>query len=71
VYDDGRGFELSDTSAFEHFGIAGMRERAKLANATLDLRSAVGAGTRVMLRVPMADPSQPLACGTSAEEETT
>ena len=52
VYDDGRGFDPADRSALSHFGITGMRERAKLVNGTIELRSVPHQGTRVKLRVP-------------------
>jgi two-component system, NarL family, sensor histidine kinase UhpB len=50
VADDGRGIppELLDSS----FGIRGMRERALLIGATIDVRSRPGAGTTVELVVP-------------------
>jgi two-component system, NarL family, sensor histidine kinase UhpB len=50
VADDGRGIppELLDSS----FGIRGMRERALLIGATIDVRSRPGAGTTVELLVP-------------------
>jgi two-component system sensor histidine kinase UhpB len=51
VRDDGRGIELplaGDTS-----GISGMRERALLVDAQLNLRSRPGAGTEVQLDVPL------------------
>jgi two-component system sensor histidine kinase UhpB len=50
IADDGRGIapELLDSS----YGIRGMRERALLIGATLDVRSRVGEGTTVELVVP-------------------
>ncbi|MEV7433952.1 sensor histidine kinase [Streptomyces griseoviridis] len=48
ISDDGRGIG----SAFEGAGIRGMRERALLAGATLDITSVPGAGTRVRLATP-------------------
>lgn len=51
VRDDGTGFTpAADGSGPPgHFGLVGMRERAVLAGARLDLRSAPGAGTTVEL----------------------
>lgn len=49
VSDDGAGFDPDRCQA--GLGIAGMRERALLANGTLDVESEPGAGTRVRLRV--------------------
>ncbi|OPF84643.1 sensor histidine kinase [Streptomyces antioxidans] len=54
VHDDGRG--LGD--AAEGAGIRGMRERALLIGAALDLGSAPGGGTDVHLTVPVPHRSQ-------------
>ena len=55
VRDDGVGFDV-DGQQFGtgHFGLVGMRERARLADGTLDVVSAPGIGTTVQLdlRVP-------------------
>jgi ligand-binding sensor domain-containing protein/signal transduction histidine kinase len=55
VRDDGKGIDpklLSDDEREGHFGLRGMRERAKLIRGTLMVRSEVGAGTEVELIVP-------------------
>ncbi|MFF4471572.1 HAMP domain-containing sensor histidine kinase [Streptomyces sp. NPDC001599] len=49
VADDGRGIE----AAHEGAGIRGMRERALLIGAALDITSAPGAGTRIRLTAPL------------------
>jgi two-component system sensor histidine kinase UhpB len=49
VADDGRGIE----AAHEGAGIRGMRERALLVGAALDISSAPGAGTRIRLTAPL------------------
>ena len=54
VYDDGLGFDIMDRDARKGSGIAGMRERAYLVSGTLDIRSEPHQGTRVILRVPVA-----------------
>ena len=51
VADDGRGFDPRLRAA-GHYGIVGMRERARAAGGTLRIRSAPGAGCRVTLRLP-------------------
>jgi signal transduction histidine kinase len=52
VEDDGRGFEAGSAPAGEgHLGIDLMRRRAEDAGGTLDLRSALGEGTSVTLRM--------------------
>ncbi|GHH25386.1 HAMP domain-containing sensor histidine kinase [Streptomyces lanatus] len=49
IADDGRGME----AVCEGAGIRGMRERALLAGATLDIASTPGTGTRVRLTAPV------------------
>nr|WP_202483366.1 HAMP domain-containing sensor histidine kinase [Streptomyces coelicoflavus] len=49
ITDDGRGIE----AAHEGAGIRGMRERALLIGAALDITSASGAGTRIRLTAPL------------------
>jgi two-component system, NarL family, sensor histidine kinase DegS len=51
VVDDGSGFDAHAAAAPSHLGLMGMRERAKLAGAALEIRSRPGRGTRVTLRV--------------------
>ena len=55
VKDDGRGF---DPDAYKgdgggHFGLVGMRERAEQMGGTASVNSAPGAGTEVVVRVPI------------------
>ncbi|HMA22080.1 MAG TPA: GAF domain-containing sensor histidine kinase [Gemmatimonadaceae bacterium] len=53
IRDDGGGFEShQDTAEPTHFGLQGMLERAKEIGAELRVRSVVGLGTTVSLRVP-------------------
>jgi nitrate/nitrite-specific signal transduction histidine kinase len=61
VADDGRGFDNSaDVRARvaddrqPHFGLSTMRERAESVGGTLDIVSAPGEGTRVVVRLPAA-----------------
>jgi PAS domain S-box-containing protein len=58
VRDDGQGFDPADARRLNHLGIAGMRERAKLVNGKLELRSQPGQGTRVTLSVPVKTPAR-------------
>lgn len=51
AYDDGQGFQLEAVNG-GHFGIVGMRERARGIGAELDIRSAPGAGTEVVVELP-------------------
>ncbi len=55
VRDDGKGMDpsaVAHQSSEGHYGLPGMRERATLIGGNLTLRSEVGAGTEVELRVP-------------------
>jgi len=55
VEDDGRGFAIESAApgrAASHFGLIGMRERARLLGGSFQLESSPGAGTRVTAEVP-------------------
>ena len=51
VTDDGRGFEAERPG----LGLTGMRERAELIGGELEITSAPGSGTTVVLRVPVEE----------------
>ncbi len=55
VEDDGCGFEPMQLAAPDArgFGIRSMRERAQAIGGTVEIQSAPGRGTRVMVRVPV------------------
>jgi len=53
VYDNGRGFQVEALATASGYGIEGMRERARLVNGTIEIRSVPEQGTRVILRVPV------------------
>lgn len=55
VADDGRGFDAaSRQSVAGHFGLRGMRERARRIGAAVEIESKPGQGSRVEVRVPAA-----------------
>jgi signal transduction histidine kinase len=56
VEDDGEGFQAGNSfaSAVGHFGLMGMRERAQALGGTLEVASAPGKGTRLVMTAPMA-----------------
>jgi two-component system, chemotaxis family, CheB/CheR fusion protein len=55
VEDNGVGFDVADEDLISRrFGVVGMRERAALIGATLDIESAAHEGTSVFLRCPVA-----------------
>lgn len=49
VADDGRGFDSASVSGF---GLRGMDERVQLLGGSVDVDSAPGRGTRVLVRIP-------------------
>jgi len=49
--DDGRGFDPAAAAGDGRFGLEGMRERARIIDATLEIESAAGKGTTVRLTV--------------------
>lgn len=56
VRDDGVGFAMSQVQPTEgrgHWGLVGMRERARNVRGTVDVSSAPGSGTAVLLRIPV------------------
>ena len=55
VQDDGQGLD-PEAAIGRGLGLGGMRERAGLANGTLEISSAPGEGTTVLLRAPL-DPA--------------
>jgi PAS domain S-box-containing protein len=54
VRDDGRGIAETELDERHSIGIAGMRERARLLGGRLTLTGRPGAGTTVMLEVPLS-----------------
>lgn len=58
VRDDGIGFEPSTVSTqIGHYGLLGIRERARLIGGQLEINSVPGAGTTVRLRLLTAHPA--------------
>lgn len=52
IADNGRGFEPTTARTGEHYGLANMRDRAVALGGSLQLESAAGAGTRIIVRIP-------------------
>lgn len=52
IRDDGVGFDPSAILP-GHYGLLGMRERARLVNGTMEIESAPGKGTLLRLRIPI------------------
>lgn len=53
IRDEGSGFDLDSTSNKESYGILGMKERVNLFRGKLDIISTPGAGTQVIIKVPL------------------
>lgn len=54
IRDDGVGFDPeTQTQSSGHYGLLGMRERARLAGGKLDIKSVPGTGTTITLTVPL------------------
>ncbi len=60
VQDDGRGFDLAavmaDYTSRGSLGMTNMHERAELVNGWIEILTAPGQGTRVVLTVPLTNP---------------
>src|SRR4029450_2737790 len=58
VEDDGVGFDPAALGpAGQGFGLLGMRERGSLVGATLEIESAAGKGTTILLRMAAPEPA--------------
>lgn len=57
VRDNGKGFDpvKNNSQDSESFGLLGMRERVSLLQGELDIRSEIGAGTKIMVKIPLAN----------------
>ena len=52
VLDDGNGFDPSQIEYTSHYGLKFMRERVEMLNGSMDVQSAIDAGTTIMIRIP-------------------
>ncbi len=58
ISDNGKGFDAKSDKrvGVKHgIGLAGMKERAKIINASIEFSSAIGEGTEVMLKIPLKE----------------
>ncbi len=53
IRDDGQGFEPAPEARAGHYGLVGMRERARLAGGTMALDTTRGAGTSLTFVLPL------------------
>ena len=54
IKDGGKGFDVRPTGEGGRLGLLSMRERVRLVNGTIQVRSRKGLGTQVDVRVPLA-----------------
>ena len=55
IRDWGVGFNADESNGKAGIGLASMKERARLVNGTLDIKSAPGQGTVVVVDVPVPE----------------
>ena len=53
IEDDGRGFDLAESSV-DRLGLLGMRERVQLLDGSLEIEAAPGAGTTLVVELPLS-----------------
>lgn len=53
IEDNGKGFNTSENVGSESFGLVGMRERIKLLNGELTIKSIKGTGTKISIAVTL------------------
>lgn len=63
IRDNGRGFDPDGDVAGGHYGLLGLRERARLAGGQMAVESNPGAGTTLRLTIPMLGDESPDASG--------
>lgn len=54
IRDNGRGFNLETVDSLGHYGLLGMRERARLINGKLSVKSKIKQGTQILLKIPFS-----------------
>jgi NarL family two-component system sensor histidine kinase YdfH len=58
IRDDGQGFDPQIVTGVGHYGLLGMRERARLVGGTLEIESGIGQGTLIRFVVPIPPEEQ-------------
>ena len=51
--DNGVGFDISTAESGNHYGLRSMRERIKRVGGDVTVKSAVGTGTQLLIRIPL------------------
>jgi PAS domain S-box-containing protein len=52
IFDDGNGFDPSRIEYTSHYGLKFMRDRVEMLNGSMNIQSAIGAGTTIIIQVP-------------------
>lgn len=55
IQDNGRGFDPDLVPKQGHYGLRGLRERARILQAALQIQSSPGSGTLISLKMPLTD----------------
>jgi len=58
ITDNGQGISEADLAKVNSFGLKGLRERAKTIGGWLDVSTRMGAGTSIILSIPLSPTSQ-------------
>ena len=53
IRDNGRGFEVDKVDSKLHHGLIGMKERIFGLNGKIDIRSFIGKGTTISVKIPI------------------
>ena len=69
IEDDGVGFDTAGAGQERGFGLLGMQERAALVDATLEIESAVGRGTTILVRMAERQPADAGAAASHVVEQ--
>jgi signal transduction histidine kinase len=59
VEDNGRGFDPDRPRGAGHFGLANLRDRAASVGGVIKISSRIGAGTRIIVGLPLSNPEIP------------
>jgi PAS domain S-box-containing protein len=59
VHDNGKGFEPQEAKSKKSLGLVGMQERAHLLHGEVSIEGIPGAGTTLILRIPLLPSAQP------------
>ncbi|MGD0621930.1 MAG: histidine kinase [Thermacetogeniaceae bacterium] len=54
IFDEGKGFDLQEVASSDgHYGLMNMRERVQLLDGSLQIMTAPGQGTRIIVTIPI------------------